>query len=73
MRGRSAVLRMLAATLASLALATGCTSDKTGEGATQTASQAPSRLVDLNAIDNLRTAFNAKPDMPRLILLLSPT
>lgn len=72
MRARS-LLWVLAAAIASLALASGCSSDNSGGAATQTTSEAQSRLADLNTIGDLRTAFNAKPDVPRLILLLSPT
>ena len=66
-------LTLLAAALASLALAAGCASDN-GDGAAHgTTPTASSRLVDLSSVDDLRAAFTVESDVPRLILLLSPT
>ena len=33
----------------------------------------PATLADLGDIDQLKTLFNQHPDVPRLVLLLSPT
>jgi ABC-type glycerol-3-phosphate transport system substrate-binding protein len=70
---RPRVLPLLAAALASIALAAGCSSDNGDSAAQGTTSTASSRLVDLKSVDDLRAAFNAKPGVPRLILLPSPT
>ena len=66
------LLAVLAAGV-TLALAAGCSS-----GGGETVSQEQTRpgierLADVHRIDELRAAFNARPGVPRLILLLSPT
>ncbi len=73
MIGRSRVASALAAAFASLALAAGCSSGESDSAAPETTPAAPSRFADLHVIDELRTAFNAEANIPRLVLLLSPT
>lgn len=53
--------------------------DRVTEGITETASEAipiaefTPALTDLADLSELKAVFNAHPDVPRLILLLSPT
>ena len=63
---RAAALAVLAA--GALALG-GCGSARQRTAATGSDDQ----ISELRSIDQLRTAFNAHPDVPRLIVLVSPT
>ncbi len=61
--GALAVLLALAAALG------GC-----GSGSHETTStRSDARITELRSIDQLRGAFNAHPDVPRLVVLVSPT
>jgi hypothetical protein len=59
---------LVVAVAASLALvAAGC------GGSSHTASTSKRTLADLHDIGQLKTAFNAASDEPRLVVLISPT
>jgi ABC-type glycerol-3-phosphate transport system substrate-binding protein len=77
---------VLAATLALLLLAAGCSGGTTAERQHQSTSRAPEagstatgsapnrrQLTDLHDITELRSLFNTRSGEPRLILLVSPT
>ena len=58
------------ALLLAVALLAGCGGDSESEVA---APSEPSRLMDIDGIDDLRSRFNADAGSPRLVLLLAPT
>jgi hypothetical protein len=62
---RAAMIALVAAVALA---ATGC-----GGSSTKTSAMSQQRLIDLQNINQLRTAFQTASDQPRLILLLSPT
>jgi ABC-type glycerol-3-phosphate transport system substrate-binding protein len=80
-------LTLLAATLALLLLAAGCSGGKTAESQDPSSTSSapatgptatgrapnPRQLTDLHDIAQLRSLFNARSGEPRLILLVSPT
>ena len=67
------------APVVALIVATGCgfSDHATGTPGGSTSAGSPassgSALTDVTSIDQLRGAFNANPDQPRLILLAAPT
>jgi hypothetical protein len=75
---RRLLATLLAATVVAI-VAAGCGSNDDGNRNTRAAASGPSapsgagELTDIKSIEQLRDAFNAHSDQPRLIVLASPT